>query len=288
MRQMQLERIHAEYAKIYYADPDLAIENAQLEEQEILNKCLSRMGYVASVPNVIKRLRDLAANNDKESRNPHDKVSHQNMLLGRHANSVTLGLHRAQRLGQHRTTHFSELDFYNSLESEYLMNAEQLWANGYPRWVDTAAKEQKPEVEDDFESLFPADYRKSNRRVEIRPSELDASKGRSQQQFVPDSELKRVCARCGAEYRLTKEADYARGASSDECIYHWGRAWKKRVSGTVDTRYTCCQSGLDVRGCVVGSHHITQSLRLSTLEKYAPTPNPMGVGDARSKKHFHG
>jgi hypothetical protein len=133
-----------------------------------------------------------------------------------------------------------------------LLNAEQLWSNGYPRWVDTAAEEQKPEEEDGFESLFPADYRKSNRRVEIRPSELDASKGRSQQQFVPDSgmdlalgivhcegstgvssvkihsELKRVCARCGAEYRLTKEADYARGASSDECIYHWGRAWKKR------------------------------------------------------------
>lgn len=86
---------------------------------------------------------------------------------------------------------------------------------------------------------------KQSKIVEIRQSELDASKSRAQQPFLPDTggyyknskslirthfyaELKRVCTRCGTEYRLTKEGDYAPGVSSEECVYHWGRAWKKR------------------------------------------------------------
>jgi hypothetical protein len=87
--------------------------------------------------------------------------------------------------------------------------------------------------------------KKQQRRkcVEIRQSELEISKGRAQKQFVPDSglktnknifksgfdtELKRICARCGVEHFLTKEGNYKPGISSEDCIYHWGRAWKKR------------------------------------------------------------
>ena len=59
---------------------------------------------------------------------------------------------------------------------------------------------------------------------------------------------------------------------------------KYLVQGVVEARYTCCQSTLDVRGCVVAGRHITQTLRLSTLEQYVSTPKPYGVGDPRSTK----
>jgi hypothetical protein len=58
------------------------------------------------------------------------------------------------------------------------------------------------------------------------------------------------------------------------------------VQGVVEARYTCCQSTLDVRGCVVSGRHITQTLRLSTLEQYVSTPKPYGIGDPRSTKVY--
>uniref|UniRef100_A0A183C0P9 Myb-like domain-containing protein n=1 Tax=Globodera pallida TaxID=36090 RepID=A0A183C0P9_GLOPA len=118
----------------------------------------------------------------------------------------------------------------------------------------------------------------------IRQSDLDA--GKSRIPFVDDSVLSRVCDRCGKEYRLTKGGEYAPGSSADQCIFHWGRAWKKRVSGTIESRYNCCDQPLTVQGCDVAPNHITQTQRLSTLRRYVETPRPFGVGDPRSKKVY--
>ncbi|CAK5037346.1 unnamed protein product [Meloidogyne enterolobii] len=269
LRQTKLKIIHAEYVKICVNDPKMAIESAQHEEKEVLDRCSTKIGYISAIPNVVKRLRNFVANNEN-ARKGSDSISHQNVLLGRHADSVTVGLQKAKRVAQHKASHLSESDFYNELEV-YILSDDQLWENGYPRWTTLTQ-----EIDDDFDS---SDERPRN-IVEIRQSELDSSKGHSKS-FISDDDLKRVCSRCGIEYQLKPNGDYV---SSEECIYHWGRAWKKK--SVVEARYTCCQSTLDVRGCVVAGRHITQTLRLSTLEQYVSTPKPYGVGDPRSTKVY--
>uniref|UniRef100_A0A914M3E1 Elongin A binding-protein 1 domain-containing protein n=1 Tax=Meloidogyne incognita TaxID=6306 RepID=A0A914M3E1_MELIC len=271
LRQTKLKIIHAEYVKICVNDPKMAIESAQHEEKEVLDRCSTKIGYISAIPNVIKRLRNFVANNEN-ARKGSDSISHQNVLLGRHADSVTVGLQKAKRFAQHKASHLSESDFYNELEV-YILSNDQLWENGYPRWTTLTQ-----EIDDDFDS---SDERPRN-IVEIRQSELDSSKGHSKS-FISDDDLKRVCSRCGIEYQLKPNGDYV---SSEECIYHWGRAWKKKIQGVVEARYTCCQSTLDVRGCVVAGRHITQTLKLSTLEQYVSTPKPYGVGDPRSTKVY--
>lgn len=271
LRQTKLKIIHAEYVKICANDPKMAIESALHEEKEVLDRCSTKIGYISAIPNVIKRLRNFVANCENAPKGS-DSISHQNVLLGRHADSVTVGLQKAKRVAQHKASHLSESDFYNDLEV-YLLSEDQLWENGYPRWATLTQ-----EIDEDFDSF---DERPKN-MVEIRESELDSSKSHSKS-FISDDDLKRVCSRCGIEYQLKPNGDYF---SPEECIYHWGRAWKKKIQGVVEARYTCCQSTLDVRGCVVAGRHITQSLRFSTLEQYVSTPKPYGVGDPRSKKVY--
>jgi hypothetical protein len=99
---------------------------AQHEEKAILDQCSSKLGYVSAIPQVIRKLRDFMAKGGEgtaaEGQKRHSSspkwcqtnfpyfpaVSHQNVLLGRHADSVTLGLHRAQRVAHHKATHFAE------------------------------------------------------------------------------------------------------------------------------------------------------------------------------------
>ncbi|KAF7626115.1 Exonuclease domain-containing protein [Meloidogyne graminicola] len=269
IRQTKLRIIYEEYVKICVNDPKLAIESAQNEEKEILDRCSSKIGYLSAIPNLIKRLRNAATNN-LMPKSSSDSISHQNVLLGRHADSVTLGLQKAKHIAQHKASHLSESDIYNSLQL-YLLSTDQLWDNGYPRW---ATSTQENDDEFDLFNDTPKNI------VEIREFENDSKREKS---FVPDSDLRRVCARCGIEYQLKSNGDYT---SPGECIYHWGRAWKKKIQGVVEARYTCCQSTLDVQGCAVAVMHVTQTLRLSTLEQYVDTPKPYGVGDPRSKKVY--
>jgi hypothetical protein len=36
--------------------------------------------------------------------------------------------------------------FYNALIRNYVLTAEQLWDNGYPRWIDKTDEEKQDEV----------------------------------------------------------------------------------------------------------------------------------------------
>ncbi|CAK5097872.1 unnamed protein product [Meloidogyne enterolobii] len=246
LRQTRLKRIHAEYVKICVNDPKMAIESAQHEEKLVIDLCVNKMAYTSAIPNVIDRLRDFILDSADPKRNQ-----------GHRYNSA-YGL---QLVAQ---------NFYNGLEV-YILSDDQLWENGYPRWTTLTQ-----EIDDDFDS---SDERPRN-IVEIRQSELDSSKGHSKL-FISDDDLKRVCSRCGIEYQLTPNGAYV---SSEECIYHWGRALKEK--SVVEARYTCCQSTLGVRGCIVAGMHVTQTLRLSTLEQYVSTPKPCGVEDPRSTKVY--
>uniref|UniRef100_A0A914I1P4 Exonuclease domain-containing protein n=1 Tax=Globodera rostochiensis TaxID=31243 RepID=A0A914I1P4_GLORO len=296
IRQRHLATIHAEYVKICGDDPTSAVDWAQNEEKAVLERCNGKLGYLAAIPMLIKRLREAAADGHhhhfhggelRRKMSAGDSVSHSSVLLGRHANTVTCGLHRADRTSSlHKTTNLSELDFYNALQAEYLLSEQQLWDNGYPRWASADDEVEEKEIDFDEPSVDDAAAAAFGirRLVLIRQSDLDA--GKSRIPFVDDSVLSRVCDRCGKEYRLTKGGEYAPGSSSDQCIFHWGRAWKKRVSGTIESRYNCCDQPLTVQGCDVAPNHITQTQRLSTLRRYVETPRPFGVGDPRSKKVY--
>ncbi|CAK5082188.1 unnamed protein product [Meloidogyne enterolobii] len=228
----------------------MAIESAQLEEKGIIDGCAIKAAYMNAMPYVIRRLRNFIFNRENPTKNP-----------GFRYESLAIGWQKAKRIAQH---------VYNELEA-YILSDDQLWENGYPRWTTLTQ-----EIDDDFDSF---DERPRN-IVEIRQSELDSSKGHSKS-FISDDDLKRVCSRCGIEYQLTPNGAYV---SSEECIYHWGRAWKEK--SVVEAHYTCCQSTLDVRGCVVAGMHVTQTLRLSALEQYVSTPKPCGVEDPRSTKVY--
>lgn len=58
------------------------------------------------------------------------------------------------------------------------------------------------------------------------------------------------------------------------------------VNGTVDSRYTCCNEDLSVKGCSLWKLHVTESLRQSELKNFKETPRPFGIGDPRSRKVY--
>lgn len=54
----------------------------------------------------------------------------------------------------------------------------------------------------------------------------------------------------------------------------------------MDSRYTCCDQTLNVKGCVVGEFHCTETQRKQTLSDFSETPRPNGVSDPRSRKVY--
>lgn len=64
------------------------------------------------------------------------------MLTGRHSGTFTVGFQRDKKKGFSKLDHISESDFYNELNESYLLNEENLFDNGYPRWVDPSTKQR--------------------------------------------------------------------------------------------------------------------------------------------------
>lgn len=54
----------------------------------------------------------------------------------------------------------------------------------------------------------------------------------------------------------------------------------------MESRYTCCNEDLSVKGCTFWKFHITESRRQSELKSFIETPKPFGVGDPRSRKVY--
>lgn len=87
-----------------------------------------------------------------------DTVSHEtHVMMGRHAGNISVGIHRSRK-----SFEISEVEFYEALYENYLLNEEQLRSNSYPLWEDEKMK-----------------------RVKITNSERDANK----QLYVDDSGL---------------------------------------------------------------------------------------------------
>ncbi|KAI6243059.1 RNA exonuclease 1-like protein [Aphelenchoides fujianensis] len=161
----------------------------------------------------------------------------------------------AETMRRKREHRLEEPQFYDHLRSKYLMTAEQLAANGYPLVTKDAD---------------------GTKRVEIAGAE-------ERKIFNEDDDFHRVCCRCGAEYQLRPNGAFVQ---QQDCVYHWKRAFKKRINKTLESRYGCCDADLTVKGCVVSPAHVHQTMRRSVLRKFSRTPPPSGPQDARSKRVY--
>lgn len=248
LRIRYVELFHTECLKFCDSPLDAA-QQAQQEEKAIKDRAVTKGGYTSAAVNVLRRLRELAAGVSPSA----SKVSHEAVLAGKHYGSVTLG---KRKYSAHGTQSISEKEFYEALCSKYLLTKEQLESNGYPIWEN----EEKT-------------------KVKMVISERDQKK----KMFVDESDLKRICCRCGAEFRLTPKGEYA---VKEQCIHHWGRAYNTKTRGNWESRYSCCSSDLTVKGCCVADYHVTDTLTKSELLNFRETPSPSGASDPRSLKVY--
>uniref|UniRef100_A0A7E4UXH7 Exonuclease domain-containing protein n=1 Tax=Panagrellus redivivus TaxID=6233 RepID=A0A7E4UXH7_PANRE len=234
-----------------------AIRAAEAEEHELMKRCATQKGYMASVTGVLKRVRDMATLK-RTGKDPAKKssVSHDSVMVGRHAGDITVGLKRNTKTNAQRVDEFTEDELYEALFDKYIMTDEQLEANGYPLWVDEFAKTV----------------------VSIKANELDKDRN----PYVEENDPRRRCCRCGQSYRIALHPDET--VEDADCEFHWGKFWKKRVQGAIVGRYTCCDTGEDSTGCCYSKSHVTQMMPKSVFKEFVETPPPRGPTDPRSRK----
>jgi hypothetical protein len=77
--------------------------------------------------------------------------------------------------------------FYEALAKEYLLSPEQLWANGYPKWMEEEDEGMEQDMWGEGRGEDEFGQKRRAKRVEIRQSDLDAGKSRAQPPFLPDA-----------------------------------------------------------------------------------------------------
>ncbi|KAH7724725.1 exonuclease family protein [Aphelenchoides avenae] len=246
IRQMYIKSLYEDCLKV--APPDEAVTMAQDEEKKAASKAHGKSGYLAALSTVKQKLRAAATQHQTITL---DGVSHSDVLAGRHAKSITIGASKQRNAT--RQEQLSEAEFYEILSEAFVLDYDQMRDNGYPLW-------------DPFDDGV----------VVVQISERD----RQRRPFVDDKDCKRVCCRCGTEYRIGPDG---LAVTQSECLYHYGKAFKRGGKGQVETRYTCCDADLSVKGCVYGDCHVTNSQPMAVLKQFVETPRACGPGDTRSR-----
>lgn len=252
---------------------DEAIEKALSEEKQTYERSSGKSVYLNVAVNTLKRLRREAAGGitSSSSTSPPQPVtvaataattsavavthppagnrvvSHEMLLHGARAarTSFSIEKNRYRKPAQELTAS----RFYELLE-QYRLSTEQLVEYNYPRAHPT----------EPGRALFGGGT-DSNRQYS-KPHELTGLR----------------CSRCGATFSLTEEGEYKR---EEECVHHWGRLWKKRIAGALESRYSCCQGDGESDGCCVGKGHVHEGPEpkeltgfVSTLDKSSPPGGP--------------
>ncbi|KAL3245937.1 hypothetical protein MRX96_058060 [Rhipicephalus microplus] len=57
----------------------------------------------------------------------------------------------------------------------------------------------------------------------------------------------------------------------EECVHHWGRLWKKRIAGALESRYSCCEGDGESDGCCVAKGHVHEGPEPSQLTGFVST-----------------
>lgn len=236
---------------------DEAIEKALSEEKQTYDRSSSKAIYLNVAVNTLKRLRrEVAQDGGAPSagsgssgtgataaaaaapaapvQTTNRVVSHEMVLHGARAarTSFSIEKNRYRKPPQELTAS----RFYELLEA-YRLTTEQLVEYNYPR----------PHPTEPGRAVF---------------------KGTDGRQYSKLNDPMLRCSRCGAIFSLTEDGDYVR---SEECVHHWGRLWKKRIAGALESRYSCCEGDGESDGCCVAKGHVHEGPEPSQLTGFVST-----------------
>ncbi|GAU89785.1 hypothetical protein RvY_02296 [Ramazzottius varieornatus] len=139
-----------------------------------------------------------------------------------------------QRAASADPHYMSDQDFYVAMK-KHVLTEDDLVINGYPL---IQSKKQDGENSRDGLQLYIAMSGK------ITPDRI--------------TQTKRSCCRCGREFTVDFEGNYAR---EEECLYHWGKAFSRRIAGEgVTARRNCCSDDSSSRGCCVAKCHVADTI----------------------------
>ncbi|CAL1300085.1 unnamed protein product [Larinioides sclopetarius] len=241
VRQKFLNAFIDEYVK-FSATEEEAYENALEEEKKAYQRSSSKAIYMNVSSNALNRLRHRKdeSNADKKgdgvsSTTNAKTVSHEAMLNGPQAQRASFSIERKKKVEP--VTELKGLALYEHLLS-YVLTEDQLKENGFPL----------PHPTELGRAVIEGIYANKT-------------------QFCNDP-FKRTCCRCQKTYYVNVDGDYVR---DEECDFHWGRLWKRRVAGNLESRYTCCQGDSESDGCCVGTGHVFEGSEAHALKGFVKT-----------------
>lgn len=248
VRQRYLNTIIDECLPLYQKEED-AFKRGLEEELSVYKRASNKNVYLNVACNTIKRLRTETAELCSSPTKPTSpqKMSHEAMLGGKNATKTTYTLNRSGGSYRGPMENFKGSDLYNRL-SRYILTEEQLQENGYPR----------PDPENSSAAKVYTTSQQEQNSAKLKTYE-------------------KICVRCGKRFMVYPNGTYAH---KEECIHHWGKAWKKKIAGYIETRYTCCQGDLGAEGCQVAKYHVHESNkwenRMGFLRTLPCSPVPDG------------
>ncbi|XP_046552109.1 LOW QUALITY PROTEIN: RNA exonuclease 1 homolog [Haliotis rubra] len=237
IRQRYLNLIIDECLKICKTEEE-AYKKGQEEEAAVYKRATNKNIYLRVAVNAIKRLRvEVQQSCSSPTKSPSKiiKQSHEATLGGKNATKTTYTLHRSGGTKAYNED-FRGAELYKRL-SKYILTEEQLRENGYPR---------------------PSDQGGSHAKFYAERKEKD----------VILKQHEKNCARCGKRFIVFPNGNYNR---EEECVYHWGKAWKKRVDRALVSSYNCCGGDLGTEGCQVCKYHVFESNKSESVTGYMKT-----------------
>lgn len=239
VRRRYLNTIIDECLPLYQKEED-AFKRGLEEELSVYKRASNKNVYLNVACNTIKRLRTETAEFCSSPTKPTSpqKMSHEAMLGGKNATKTTYTLNRSGGSYRGPMENFKGSELYNRL-SRYMLTEEQLQENGYPR----------PDPENSSAAKVYTTSQQEQNSAKLKTYE-------------------KICVRCGKRFMVYPNGTYAH---KEECIYHWGKAWKKKIAGYIETRYTCCQGDLGAEGCQVAKYHVHESNKWENRTGYLRT-----------------
>lgn len=249
VRQRYLNTIIDECLPLYQKEED-AFKRGLEEELSVYKRASNKNVYLNVACNTIKRLRTETAEFCSSPTKPTSpqKMSHEAMLGGKNATKTTYTLNRSGGSYRGPMENFKGSELCNRL-SRYILTEEQLQENGYPR----------PDPENSSAAKVYTTSQQEQNSAKLKTYE-------------------KICVRCGKRFMVYPNGTYAH---KEECIHHWGKAWKKKIAGYIETRYTCCQGDLGAEGCQVAKYHVHESNKWENRTGYLRTLpcSPIPDGD---------
>ncbi|XP_014672441.1 PREDICTED: RNA exonuclease 1 homolog [Priapulus caudatus] len=244
IRQRYLNLFIDEYIRI--CSNEAESHKKGLDEEKIVYDRSSTKGvYLNVAVHALKRLRDQVGQvlpSDVKKQNSKcvsKQPTHEENLGGRQATKTTYTLNRS---GKHAQLDLStEAELYKQLKP-YLLTEKQLEDNGFP---------------------FMSPDKPGCAVLVTTTKAKSAGSANS---------LERLCCRCGNRFRVNAKGRYV---TKDECVYHWGRPWKKKVAGAWITSYTCCSGDSNSEGCSVNKLHVIDVKSLTGFVKTLPKTPPL-------------